>query len=165
MILYAEWKGIKSKVVDQDFGVTKAPIPYSLSFSDDGSCIHFTSLKLNRTGVPDPKFPFRLEIYQYVHGSGESIVTTYTNITNITIHVPDNWKTGILYVEVVDCWGWRNSATINLAQMQFTGIPLSYDYHYSQREPFSSRQPYYILISIVLLVFAIWAIRRWWYGD
>ncbi len=161
MNLYAAWNGLPSRNVDQDFGVTKPPVPYSLSFSEDGSYIRFKSLKLNSTGVPDPDYPFKLEIYEYVHGSGESLITTYKDITNITIYVPENWRAGILYVEVIDCWGWRNSATINLAQMQFQGIPLSYDYHYTQREPFASRMPYYIIISLILLVLAIWAIRRW----
>ncbi len=159
--LYASWNGILSKVVDQDFGVTKAPIPYSLSFTDDGSKIIFTSLKLNDTGQPDPRYPFRLEIYQYTHGAGESLVMTYTNVTNITITVPESWKNGILYVEVVDIYGWRNSATINLAAMQFQGIPLSYDYDYAQREPFRSREPAYIVLSLALIFVAVIALGRW----
>ncbi len=160
--LWAEWRGERSYKVQQDIGVTKAPIPYSLAFSDDGSYIKFTSLKLNKTGVPDPNFPFRLEIYQFTHGAGESLVTTYTNITNITIHVPDNWKTGILYVEVVDVYGWRNSATINLAEMQFQGVPVSYDYHYMQREPFASRYTYIVIFVLVGLIISIVALRWWW---
>ena len=162
ILLYAEWRSIKSKVVDQDIGVTKAPVPYSLTFTDDGSYIRFTSLKMNKTGVPDPNFPFRLEVYQYTHGGGESLVTVYTNVTNITIHVPDNWKTGILYVEVVDCWGWRNSATINLAAMQFQGIPVSYDYHYAEREPFASRWPSYIAASMIGMAIVIYLLYRRW---
>ncbi len=166
MTLYAEWHGIRSKLVDQDFGVTKAPVPYSLSFSDDGSVIYFTSLQLNSTGQPDPHFPFTLEIYEFVHGEGESLVITYKNITQITIHVPNEWKRGILYVEVVDCWGWHNSATIDLAKMQFQGIPVSYDYMYTQQEPFASRRPSYIIATAIAIIIVIVLLRWWWYrGD
>jgi len=162
IVIYAEWRGIRSKKMDQDFGVTKPPIPYYLSFSDDGSLIIFESLKLNESGVPDPKYPFRLEIYRYEHGSGEALIATYSNVTNITIHVPSSWKRGILYVEVIDVWGWRNSATINLAAMQFQGIPVSYDYEYAEREPFASRRPILIVIMIVLMITAIVGLRWWW---
>ncbi len=160
--MVAIWRNIRSRVTDQDFGVTKPPVPYYLSFSDDGSLIVFESLKLNESGLPDPNYPFRLEIYMYTHGSGESLVTVYTNVTNITIHVPASWKRGILYVEVIDVWGWRNSATINLAEMRFQGLPVSYDYEYTQREPFASRQPIFIAISLVLLIIGIVALTRWW---
>ena len=161
ILLYAECRGIKSKVVDQDIGVTNAPVPYSLIITLDGSKIVFRSERLNETGYPDPKYPFTLQIYTYTHGSGESLVATYTNITNITIKVPDSWKTGILYVEVVDVFGWHNGMSIDLARMQFSGIPVSYDYLIQEREPYKSWAPAHIFLALIIFIVPFYLLVRW----
>lgn len=158
--MYAEYRGVKSRKVEQDFAVSPAPDPYDLYFTPDGSEIHFESLVLNETGEIDPKVTFRLEIYQYEHGIGESLVTTYDGVTNITIKVQESWKTGILIVEVVDRWGWRNGMSIDLAHFRFVGVPVQYDYQYYNREPFASRQPLMIGITIVVILFIIWLMNR-----
>ena len=158
---YASYKGIKSKAIDEDFGVTQAPVPYSLIITKDGGEIHFKSLRLNESGVPDPKYPFTLEIFLDSHGYGEALVASYTNVTNITIKVPASWKTGILYVEVVDCYGWHNGMSINLAKMQFSGVPLSYDYEYLEREPLKSHRWEYIIASVIVFVVLLYFAVSW----
>jgi len=160
IMTWAEYNGIKSKVIDEDFGVTEAPVPYTLTISSDGSIIHFQSLRYNSTGQPDPKYPFTLLIYVDSHGTGESLVKTITNVTNITIQVPESWKTGILYVEVVDVYGWHNGNSINLANMQFAGTPLSYDYYYAQREPYKSHTWEAWLAGIVIFLILMWALYK-----
>lgn len=149
--LYAQKDSIKSETVVQDFGVTKPPVPYDCHFSQDGSKVYFTSHQLDQDGHLDRNFTFRLEIYYYRHGAGEAKVMTVSNITNTTITINPEWKHGIVYVDVIDRWGWRNSATMDLSNMQFSGIPLSYDYEYTQREPYKSHN----LTNFILAGFAL----------
>jgi hypothetical protein len=166
--LWAEWNGVKSWPVDQDFGVSPAPVPYTLSISQDGSTITFRSLMLNETGEPDPDFPFRLEIYVYQTGAGEALVAAYEGITNLTLEVPDEWRVGILIVDVIDVFGWRNGMGIDLSAFRFSGTPLMYDYQYEVREPFASRQIWYVggafALILVMYVLALRVRRREEYG-
>jgi len=152
--VYAERGYIRSEIVKQDFAVTKPPIPYKASFTPDGSRFIFKSMKRNETGRIDPNYPFTLHFYLYRHGEGEVLVRAITNFTDGEVKIPKSWRTGVLYVDVVDVYGWRNSATIDLSEMRFSGIPESYDYLYTQREPYKSRQwTYYVPILLLLLVF------------
>lgn len=150
IIMYAEYKGIVSNVVDQDFAVVPAPLPYEITFTNDGSQIIFKSNVLNATGKIDPKKPFHIEIYLW-DGNQQSLVATYSNVTNLTINVPDSWKTGILIVDVVDIYGWVNGMSIDLAHMQFQGYPLEYDYYQTRRFPLAG---YSITWYIVILLIA-----------
>ena len=167
--LFAEKDGITSEEIKQDFGVTKPPVPYTCFFDGDGSHIYFKSEKLNETGEIDPDFPFTLYIYVYQHGTGETLVQTVTNVTKIKITVSEEWKNGIVYVDVVDCWGWRNSATMDFQNMQFEGTPLSYDYLYELREPYKSRQWLWvgsvmiIMIAVLIIVSKLNEKRRQYY--
>ncbi len=161
--LWAVWHGIQSRDVDQDFGVSPAPEPYELYFDQDGSHIHFKSKVLNSTGYIDPNVTFRIEIYLW-DGSKQSLVSSY-DVTNLTIKVPASWKMGILVVDVVDRYGWRNGMSIDLAHFQFEGIPVQYDYHYTQREPFASRQIWYVVIVIFVILGIAYFFRRWYGGK
>lgn len=161
MKLWATWNGMKSKVVDQDFGVSPAPEPYELYFNQDGSEIHFKSRVLNSTGQIDPNVTFHLEIWLW-NGVQQTLVESYGNVTNLTISVPQSWKSGILIVDVVDRYGWRNGMSINLANFQFEGVPVQYDYHYAQREPFASRQLWYAVVAIAVILGIAYYIRRWY---
>ncbi len=131
---WATWKGIKSQVISEDFGVAPPPEPYEVGFTNDGSQIYFKSKVLNSTGDIDPNVQFRLEIFLW-DGNQESLVSVYNNVTNLTINVPPNWKTGILIVDVVDRYGWINGMSINLQNFQFQGYPVQYDYHQRERYP------------------------------
>lgn len=159
--IYARYGGVTSRKMTEDFAVSPPPDPYELSITPDGSVITFKSKVLNETGHIDPNVTFRLEIYVYEHGLSESLVTSYDGITNLTIRVPEEWRHGILIVEVVDRWGWRNGMGIDISQFRFYGPPLQYDYYYSHREPFASRQIWYLVAAIVLII--VLAIILGWY--
>ena len=151
--LYAKKDSLESEPVKQDFGVTKAPVPYEIHFSADGSKAYFRSHKLDYQGHLDANYTFTLEVYYYSHGAGEALVRTISNITNATITINPAWKNGIVYIDVIDKWGWRNSATMDLNNLQFAGIPASYDYEYKEREPYKSHSwVNFLLIGIVLIV-------------
>ena len=153
--LYAQKDNMKSETVAQDFGVTKAPVPYEIHCSADGSKAYFRSHQLDPQGRLDANYTFRLEVYYYQHGAGEALVMTLTNITNATITINPAWKNGIVYIDVIDRWGWRNSATMDLNNLQFAGIPLSYDYEYSEREPYKSHNVINFLGAGIVLVFLL----------
>ena len=158
--IYAEKDNITSEPIKQDFGVTKPPVPYECFFDNDGSKIYFKSLQLNKTGDIDPNFTFTLYIYVYQHGTGETLVQTLTNTTKTVITIPDEWKQGIVYVDVVDRWGWRNSANADFQHMQFEGIPISYDYLYEQREPYQSRSWMWWIAAIIVIIAVLYLIDR-----
>jgi len=167
--IFAQKGGLSSQKMVFEFGVSKAPIPYDAKFSPDGSKFHFKSLKVNETGVPDPDFPFTLKIYSMTHGGGETLIRTIKNVTEITVSIPSSVRRagGIAIVDIIDCYGWKNSATMDLSSFSFTGIPAQFDYGYMFREPFRSRQWIYILVSAIIflfIVFFIFIAMRWWHG-
>ncbi|AGB04083.1 hypothetical protein AciM339_0218 [Aciduliprofundum sp. MAR08-339] len=161
--LYTDYNGIKSMIIKEDFAVVPAPLPYELTFSNDGSKIIFKSKVLNQTGQIDPNTTFRLEIYVW-DGIQENLVDVFTNVTNLTINVPASWKTGILIVDVVDQYGWRNGMSVDLAHFQFQGYPAEYDYEQIHRYPLAGRSwPWYVGVLIFILVMLTVAKR--WLGD
>ena len=152
IILYAQYMGIKSRVVDQDFGVVPAPLPYELTFNNDGSQIIFKSKVLNATGQIDPTTTFRLEIYLW-DGNTQNLVNIYQNITKITINVPRSWRHGILIVDVIDKYGWHNGMGINLQEFQLQGFPVEYDYEQSRRYPAAGHNwLWYFGVAFIALV-------------
>lgn len=163
IIIYAEYSGVKSHIINQDFAVVPAPLPYSLYFDNDGSEIHFTSKVLNATGKIDPNVTFRLEIYLW-DGSGQSLVSVYQNVTNLTLEVPPNWKTGILIVDVVDQYGWRNGMSINLQDFQFQGYPVEYDYQQTHRYPAAGRTVQWWIEVILIVIISLYIGKRV-FGD
>jgi hypothetical protein len=74
---------------------------------------------------------------------------------------------GIVIIDIIDKWGWKNSATMDLSSFSFTGIPEMYDYGYKYREPFWSRRLPLILLSIlgaIACFVAIFLLSRWYHG-
>ena len=159
IVVYAEYRGIKSQIIREDFGVVPAPLPYELYFSNDGSEIHFKSKVLNETGQIDPNTTFRLEIWLW-DGSEQSLVNVYQNITNLTMEVPPNWRTGILIVDVIDQYGWRNGMSINLQKFQFQGYPVQYDYQQTHRYPAAGRTWQWYLGVIIIVLILLYAGKR-----
>ena len=165
IIFFAQKGGLKSQYLGFEIGVTKAPIPYTCNFSPDGRKIYFTSQRLDRNGSIDKDYPFTLYISTYSHGGGETLVRTIENVTNITINTPTNH--GIVIVDVVDIYGWRNSATMDLSSFSFTGWPVQYDFEYLYRDPFKSHRIYHFIEAIIgiLIMFAfIYLLARWYRG-
>lgn len=151
--IYAKKDNIKSREVAQNFGVSKPPVPYEISFTNGGKAIFFKSKKINSTGHIDPNFKFTIKIYRYRHGQGETLIRTIKNVTDIKINIKESWQSGIIIVHVIDRWGWQNSADMNIDQLQFTGSPEQYDYEQTHREPYESRRIYiFILIAVFLIV-------------
>ncbi len=151
--IYAKKDDIKSREVSQDFGVSKPPVPYEISFTNGGKSIIFKSKKINSTGHIDPNYQFTIKIYRYRHGQGETLIRTISNVTDIKINIKESWQSGIIIVHVIDRWGWQNSADMNIDQLQFTGSPEQYDYEQIHREPYESRRVYiFILIAVFLIV-------------
>ena len=166
--IHAEAKGISSERLRQDFAVSPAPVPYELSLTDDGKHLFFISKQLNETGQPDPDFPFTIEIYSYRLHAGESLVTRYSNITKLNIEIPLEYRHGIITIDVIDRWGWRNGNSVDIGNSIFSGYPLQYDYDYQLREPYKSRTPVYFTLALFLIAFfyilAIAIRRRYEYG-
>ena len=149
--IHAEAKGISSEPLRQDFAVSPAPIPYQLSLSPDGRHLFFISKQLNETAQPDPNFPFTIEIYSYRLHMGETLVTKYSNITKLDMDVPAEYRHGIITIDVIDRWGWRNGNSVDIGNSIFTGYPLQYDYDYELREPYKSRTPMYFLSAMIAI--------------
>ena len=165
--IYAKKGSLRSQIMTFEFGVTKAPVPYSISFSPGGKKVYFKSLKLNENGTIDTNYPFTLYVNSFIHGEGEVLIKTIRNATNISFSIPETAKHGVVTVDVVDCFGWKNSATMDLSSFSFTGYPISFDYDYRLREPFKSRTLLHIaitIITILLCVVAFVVIGRYYYG-
>lgn len=158
--LWAEYKGLKSRIINQDFGVTPPPVPYEAYFTDDGSAFYFRSLLLNETGQPDPEKPFTLNVFLYRTGMGESLVTSFHNVTELNLTIPEEWKTGILIIDIEDAYGWHNGMKIDLSNMIFAGAPIQYDYAYMTREPIASRSWWWGLTALMAIVFLALVYRR-----
>ena len=166
--IYAEKGVIKSQTMSFEFGVTHAPVPYFIEFSPGGEKLYFRSLKFDENGSIDPNYPFTLYIYQMEHGKGETLINTFKNVTNITYTIPKRLRRGIISVEVVDCYGWRNSATMDFSSFSFSGEPIMYDYEWKERYPFKGRTWKQILVTVlvmaILLPLLIIIVRRYEYG-
>lgn len=158
---------LKSQTMTFEFGVTHAPVPYFLEFSPGGDKIYFKSLRHDENGSIDPNYPFTLYIYQMQHGAGETLINTLKNVTNITYTIPKQLRSGIISVEVVDCYGWRNSASIDLSSFSFSGEPVMYDYEWRERYPIAERtlKQIGITIAIIILLFIALFIFVRWYED
>ncbi|HEC82524.1 MAG TPA: hypothetical protein ENI53_01380 [Thermoplasmatales archaeon] len=165
--IFAQKGGINSQKIAFEIGVAKAPVPYSAHFSSDGKKFYFQSLRLNETGQIDPDFPFTIKLYSWIPPNSATLIRTIKNVTEITISIPSSIRKsgGIAIVDVIDRWGWKNSATMDLSSFSFAGISAMYDYGYKYREPFWSRRLSMLFASILVIVVAIAAIFffvRWY---
>ncbi len=157
MRIHAEKWGMRSQTISFEFGVSHAPVPYKVYFNSDGSRVHFRSGRLNETGNFDEKYGFTLKIWHSPYGSEAVPIKVLTNVTHadITIPRPIRKKLGVVYVDVIDIYGWRNSDTMDLSSFSFTGMPVSYAYGYQYMEPWASRTIARIIIAaaIILILF------------
>lgn len=160
--IFAEKAGIVSQKMAFEIGVTKPPVPYSAYFTKDGRQFYFKSLKLNETGEIDPEYPFTIKIYSWKPPNDAVLIRTIANVTEIKVDIPSSIRRagGIVIVDVIDKWGWKNSASMDLASFSFTGIPLMYDYGYKYREPFKSMNVFYIIAGIAIIAAMIFIFRR-----
>lgn len=159
MTLYAEKHGIRSQTISFEFGVSQAPVPYEIYFNQDGSKVHFRSGRLDETGNFDEKYPFTLQIWYSQYGSEDVPVKVIKNVTHADVTIPLSVRQllGVVYVDVIDVYGWKNSDSMDLSSFSFTGVPISYAYGYQHMEPWSSRTlPRIIMaLAIILILFAI----------
>ena len=153
----AECEGMKSQVLSFEFGVSKAPVPYSVYFNHDGSMVHFRSGRLNETGNYDERYGFTLKIWYSQYGSDAVPVKTLTNVTHADIRIPDSIRhsLGVVYVDVTDIYGWKNSDTMDLQSFSFTGMPETYAYGYRHMEPWASRTWSKIGIALFIIIFLL----------
>lgn len=166
LTVYAERGGMQSQSMAFEFGVTKAPVPYMCYFNRDGSRIHFKSLRVNESGVPDPAFPFDVKVYFSRYGEDRSLIESRRDVIEATIKVPGDVQgsLGVCFVDVIDLHGWRNSDSMDIGSFQFTGIPESYAYGHEHMEPYKSSQWKYAVVgvAVILLIVGviIWAGTR-----
>lgn len=132
---YAYAMGQSSKEANLEFLVAPPPVPYSASFVS-GGLFSFHSNMLNKTGHYNLNYTFTLNVYyQYPGGTAEE-VSSYRNVTNLTLKFPDDGQ--IVVVNVIDRYGWLNGMSINPPAGIFSGPPYSYDFNIVNQEPFSS---------------------------
>ena len=154
VIIFATKAGLSSQKILFEFGVTKAPVPYSAYFTNNGKKFYFKSLRINETGEIDPNYPFTLKIYSWTPPNEATLIRTIKNATEITVSIPSSIRksNGIIIVDIIDKYGWKNSATMDLSSFLFTGIPKMYDYGYRYREPLSSTNIFYIITGIIIII-------------
>lgn len=138
--IHAEKGNIESRKEQQEFGVFKPPIPYHIHFRSRGSAIDFYSKKLNETGHLDPKYNFTLKIFRYRHGSGETLIKTVKNVVDITIEVKEEWRDGVIIVDVFGPNGWVNSANMVGDSLVMRSPPIRYNYDWDEQEPVKSKR-------------------------
>jgi len=167
LTVYAERGGVKSQVMAFEFGVSKAPVPYTCYFNRDGSRIHFKSLRTNESGVPDPDFPFDVKVYFSRYGEDRTMIKSRRGVTEATIRVPEDVQRslGVCFVDVVDMHGWLNSDGMNIDQGDFSGEPPTYAFGHEHMEPYRSSQLQYVAIGVIsilviLAVVAYLGLRR-----
>jgi len=158
--IVASSQGVISPINSGQFLVTYPPVSYTAYFLSNGKFV-FHSDQYTIKGKYDPNYTFTIVI-QYIYvGGGSYIAHTFYNVTNMTFTPPNMGQ--IVAVNIIDRWGWINSASINIAQMQFVGIPLTYDFSYYERSPYSSVWWQNLLIDVIIiaLIFLvlIWYVR------
>jgi len=155
--IQAKQGSVKSQLLRFEFGVSKAPVPYTVYFNHDGSMVHFRSGRLNETGNFDEKYGFTLKIWYSQYGSDAVPVKTLTNVTHADIRIPDSIRRslGVVYVDVIDIYGWKNSDTMDLQSFSFTGMPATYAFGYQHMEPWASRTWTKIAIALFIIIFLL----------
>jgi len=151
---YATALGQTSQQTEMEFLVAPPPVPYTASFVS-GGLFSFHSDMLNSTGHYNVNYTFTLNVYYQYPGGAAEEVSSYTNITNITLRFPDLGQTVV--INVVDKYGWLNGMNINPAEGIFSGMPYSYDFNIVNQAPFSSIYavnfiPVIIVIAVVTLI-------------
>ena len=151
--------GYTSSPIGLTFLVSPPPVPYTAYFLSNG-VFYFRSNVDNLTGSPSMLYPFTVTIaYQY-QGGGSQVIAVFNDTTNLT-YTPENIGQTVV-ITVQDKWGWMNSNNMNIADMQFVGLPYTYTFAASPPQPFGAAWGYDIagvlafiaLIGVLLVVFS-----------
>jgi len=153
--IYASTGDVDSLTTKHRFGVFASPDPYLITFSRDGGSLHFSSRIINETGAINPDITFNLEIWRLDIGIPSQIVMAFPNVTSIDYDIPDDVRSGILYVDVIDSNLWRNGGDVDIMRGRFSGDPISYDYNSRDREPEKSSSVARGVASGVIILFLI----------
>ena len=158
---YASALGQSSQETNLEFLVAPPPVPYTASFVS-GGLFSFHSNIANKTGAYNVNYTFTLNIYYQYPGGGAEQVSSYRNVTNLTLKFPDDGQ--IVVINVIDRYGWLNGMNINPSAGIFSGAPYTYDFNIVNQAPFSAVYaanfiPVVIAIAIVTL-FMLFAYRR-----
>jgi hypothetical protein len=157
--VYAICGNVRSPNNDGQFLITYAPIPYTAYFLSGGELV-FHSDDYSYKGVYNKNYTFTVSI-RYLTNTGSSyVVQLFTGITNCTFY-PQN-EGQIVSASVEDCYGWLNSASMNIAQMDFAGVPITYDFGFSQRQPFESVEWENVLLAVLIIAF-LFMVLIWYY--
>ena len=132
---YAYAMGQSSKEASLEFLVSPPPVPYMASFVS-GGLFSFHSDMLNRTGHYNTNYTFTLDVYYQYPGGTAELVSTYRNVTNLTLKFPDDGQ--IVVINIIDEYGWVNGMGLNPPAGIFSGAPYTYDFNIVNQEPFSS---------------------------
>ncbi len=145
--VYFTTAGSNSSMETTYFIVSPPPVPYTAMFLSNGDFL-FHSDVLNTTGKPNQSYWFQVTIsYQFQGGSSQTIGAF--NTTNMTFRPADEGETVV--VNIMDRYGWLNSAGINLQNDIFTGPPLVYSFA-AVPNPYSSVWYQNILIDVIIIV-------------
>jgi hypothetical protein len=129
------------------FIVAPPPVPYTAFFLSNGEFV-FHSDMLNTTGKANQSYWFRITIsYQYLGGGSETAGSF--NTTNMTFRPTNEGETVV--VNIMDKYGWLNSAGMDLQNDIFTGPPLVYSFA-PVPNPYSSVWYENIIVDVVIIV-------------
>ena len=151
---YASALSQSSQETSLEFLVAPPPVPYTASFVS-GGLFSFHSNELYSTGHYNVNYTFTLNVYYQYPGEAAEEVSSYQNITNLTLRFPDDGQ--IVVVNVVDRFGWLNGMNINPSEGIFSGVPYSYDFNIVNQAPFTSIyavnfMPDVIVVAVVTLI-------------
>ncbi len=132
---YASALGQSSQETNLEFLVAPPPVPYAASFVS-GGLFSFHSEMLNRTNNYNLNYTFTINVYYQYPGGAAEQVSSYQNVTNLTLSFPNLGQTVV--VNVIDRYGWLNGMAINPSEGIFSGTPYSYDFNLINQAPFSA---------------------------
>ena len=158
---YASSLGQSSQETNLEFLVAPPPVPYTASFVS-GGLFSFHSNIANKTGAYNENYTFTINVYYQYPGGGAEQVSSYRNVTNLTLKFPDDGQ--IVVINVIDRYGWLNGMNINPSEGIFSGSPYTYDFNILNQQPFAAVYaanfvPDVIAIAIVTL-FVLFFYRR-----
>ena len=151
---YASALSQSSQETSLEFLVAPPPVPYTASFVS-GGLFTFHSNMMNKTGHYNVNYTFTLNVYYQYPGGAAEQVSSYQNITNLSVRFPDDGQ--IVVVNVIDRFGWLNGMNINPSEGIFSGAPYTYDFNIVNQAPFSSIYaanfiPDVIAVAVVTLI-------------
>ncbi|MCL4447047.1 MAG: hypothetical protein M1163_01410, partial [Candidatus Thermoplasmatota archaeon] len=148
--VYFTTNGENCSPITTNFLVSPPPVPYTALFLSNGEFI-FHSDMLNTTGKANQSYPFQVTIsYQFPGGSSQTVGVF--NTTNMTFTPSNEGETVV--VNVMDKWGWLNSAGVNIQQDIFSGPPLTYTFG-NVPNPYGSVWFENVIGDVMIIVFLL----------